>query len=358
MLLAWALLRLKRFEEAEAHYRYIIERHPKGLDAPLNLAESLVAQGKASEAVAILQVQALREPYNPHVLFLLANAYVEVAQFQDALATFRRVVNLDPTDHEALINLAATLNELGHWEDGLAVSRSALKRRKHPLAARNVANALAGLKRWDEAVEACRTTLVLDQGSPEARMDLAMTLIESGCLDEGMEILETMASHTSDPRVLARLSYAQRKAGDAASAAKTAEEALKLRPSSAEAHGAYGWALFELKQWSESARSFRAALTSSPKDVNAMLGLAASLSSLGDHAAALEWFARALAEFPACLDDDAELRDLFRMTFRSSAICRRAVAGSLRSPSSHHRNVWVSSSSRMSLRPGGQLSRR
>lgn len=310
MLLAWALLRLRRFEESEEQYRYIIQSQPMGLYPPLNLAESLVGQGRVTEAVAILQVQALRWPYNPHVLFLLGNAYVEAGQFQDALATFRRVVNLDPTDHEALINLSATLNDLGHWEDALAVSRSALNRRKHPLAARNVANALAGLKRWDEAVEACRTTLALDKGSPEARMDLAMALIESGRLDDGMETLAMMASHTSDPRVLARLSYGQRKAGNFAGAVKTAEDAVRLCPSSAEAHGAYGWALFGLKQWSESAQSFRTALTSSPKDVNAMLGLGASLSSLGDHASALEWFERALTDFPTCLDDDGELRDL------------------------------------------------
>jgi tetratricopeptide (TPR) repeat protein len=316
--LAWALLRLKRFEEAEAHYRYIIKRHPMGLDPPLNLAESLVSQGKITEAVDILQVQALREPHNPHVLFLLANAYVEAGQFQDALATFRRVVNLDPTDPEVLTNLAATLNELGHWDDALAVSRRALQQRKHPVAARNVANALRGLEKWDDAVEAYRTTLELDNDSPEARMDLAVALIEAGRCDEGIHMLETMASDSSDSRVLARLSYGHRRAGNVERAIKAAENFVRLFPRSDEAHEAHALALFAAKRFQESAESFLAVLTISPGSIKAMLGLGAALSSVGAYRSAMEWFDRAAAQAPGCFDDDPELQDLVDRSRRAT----------------------------------------
>jgi predicted Zn-dependent protease len=97
-------LRLKRFAESEAQYRHIIQRQPMGLYPPLNLAESLVAQGKVAEALAILQVQALRSPDNPHVLLLLGNAYVEAGQFQDALA---------------MLGLGASLSSLGDHASAL-----------------------------------------------------------------------------------------------------------------------------------------------------------------------------------------------------------------------------------------------
>jgi Flp pilus assembly protein TadD len=72
-------------------------------------AESLVAQRRPLDALAALAPVLDVAPDAPSVQLLAGRAYLGSAQLRRAEAAFRRVLELDPTDHYAMFALGRTL---------------------------------------------------------------------------------------------------------------------------------------------------------------------------------------------------------------------------------------------------------
>ncbi|WP_156754741.1 tetratricopeptide repeat protein [Actinokineospora pegani] len=72
-------------------------------------AESLVAQRRPLDALSALGPLLDADPDAPSVQLLAGRAYLGSAQFRRAEAAFRRVLELDPTDHYALFALGKAL---------------------------------------------------------------------------------------------------------------------------------------------------------------------------------------------------------------------------------------------------------
>ncbi|MCG8920510.1 tetratricopeptide repeat protein [Actinokineospora sp. PR83] len=72
-------------------------------------AESLVAQRRPLDALAALAPILDADPDAPSVQLLAGRAYLGSAQLRRAEGAFRRVLELDPTDHYALFALGKTL---------------------------------------------------------------------------------------------------------------------------------------------------------------------------------------------------------------------------------------------------------
>jgi len=72
-------------------------------------AESLVAQRRPLDALAALAPILDADPNAPSVQLLAGRAYLGSAQLRRAEGAFRRVLELDPTDHYALFALGKTL---------------------------------------------------------------------------------------------------------------------------------------------------------------------------------------------------------------------------------------------------------
>ncbi|HVK24192.1 MAG TPA: tetratricopeptide repeat protein [Actinokineospora sp.] len=72
-------------------------------------AEALVAQRRPLDALAALAPVLEAEPNTPSVQLLAGRAYLGSAQLRRAEAAFRRVLELDPTDHYAMFALGKTL---------------------------------------------------------------------------------------------------------------------------------------------------------------------------------------------------------------------------------------------------------
>lgn len=76
-------------------------------------AESLVAQRRPLDALAVLGPVLDAEPDKPSVHLLAGRAYLGSAQLRRAEQAFQRVIELDPTDHYARFALGRTLQRLG-----------------------------------------------------------------------------------------------------------------------------------------------------------------------------------------------------------------------------------------------------
>jgi Flp pilus assembly protein TadD len=78
-------------------------------------AESLVAQRRPLDALAVLAPVLDAEPDKPSVQLLAGRAYLGSAQLRRAEQAFLRVIELDPTDHYARFALGRTLQRLGRF---------------------------------------------------------------------------------------------------------------------------------------------------------------------------------------------------------------------------------------------------
>jgi tetratricopeptide (TPR) repeat protein len=69
------------------------------------------------------------ERYYPGARKLLASVYLELGQFEEALAMFRECRRADPKDTEVLYNLGQAATFLQRWDEALAVFQEALRLR-------------------------------------------------------------------------------------------------------------------------------------------------------------------------------------------------------------------------------------
>lgn len=121
------LLALRRFAEAERHYRAALSTLPDRLDIAYGLAVSLMAQGRCQEALPLLESVCARDPR-----FRFGDARLGLARCLDETGEDQRLeVELrellrGSTSAEAQVRLAALLGRSGRGEEAVRLSASLL----------------------------------------------------------------------------------------------------------------------------------------------------------------------------------------------------------------------------------------
>src|SRR5688572_16695949 len=82
-------------------------------------------QGNYLVAEPILNQLILRNTRNPEVFQMLATIYYDKGQFNKAIKTFRRALEIDPTYTDASVGLSIILNDLGRYDEGKQVFEEA-----------------------------------------------------------------------------------------------------------------------------------------------------------------------------------------------------------------------------------------
>ena len=100
-------------DQAVAYYRRALKRGADRAPSVIGLAESLTNQGKAQDALALLQPFVHRHPDNSDALSALANAYQGDNRLMDALTTYERVLDSHPDDREAWRQRVFTIDRMG-----------------------------------------------------------------------------------------------------------------------------------------------------------------------------------------------------------------------------------------------------
>ncbi|OLR90000.1 tetratricopeptide repeat protein [Actinokineospora bangkokensis] len=108
-----------------------MSEQPANPVAAFRHAETLVDQRRPLDALAALAPLLDADPDAPSVLQLAGRAYLGSAQLRRAEAAFRRVLELDPTDHYALFALGKALQRQSrlteaHTQLRMAVAMSPL----------------------------------------------------------------------------------------------------------------------------------------------------------------------------------------------------------------------------------------
>jgi tetratricopeptide (TPR) repeat protein len=98
-----------------------------------NEAKSQFLEGNYRVAEAILNRLILDGTRNPEVYQMLATIFYDKGQFNKAIKTFKRALEIDPAYTDASVGLSIILNDLGRYDEGKRVfeeARAILDRRK------------------------------------------------------------------------------------------------------------------------------------------------------------------------------------------------------------------------------------
>lgn len=285
-----------RFDEAIAVADRILAGRPGDYDASHLKLLAMLHGGRGATALPFAEGLAAAFPDDAPTHNSLGATLQVCGRLPDACAAFQRAVSLQPSFAEGWLNLARASLGAGRPGEAAAAFRKLLD-----LGHRNI-HVLAGLggallQSGDQAaaVEAFGSAVKLDPANRALLADyghvrdhLSAALLSQGRTAEVETITqETRRLGVAGERTLVHQTFARMQRSDYAAAVSSAREAMRLSPSSAEAHGLAGLAALEAGE--------------DPSQALGLLGEARRL----DPAAARWRFLEALA-WPPILDSEAK----------------------------------------------------
>jgi tetratricopeptide (TPR) repeat protein len=241
-LLGAALIQLRRPEAAEEHLRRAVQLAPGTVAAHEGLAEALLQQGKAGEALKSLEIARRIEPGRASVLVKLGQLYTAVGRPDGAIATYRTLVERFPASVDAL---------------------------------RLLADASARARLLQDAESVLRRAVALAPQRPEVWMELANALFQQDKLDDAEQsVREALRRAPREAAMHATLGSILVAAGRHESAVPAFEQALGLDPSNAEALKGLAHALGTTGQTERAVALYRRCIELHPDDGAAYWGLA------------------------------------------------------------------------------------
>ncbi|HET7673933.1 MAG TPA: sulfotransferase [Gammaproteobacteria bacterium] len=193
----------ENYEAAESACRRVVELVPAH-SAAWHMLGVLAYERDDYDGSLSCMEQALRfDPEHPVVYFNYGNALMGLKRFPEAVAAFRRALEIDPTDQRFIHNLALALQKLGS-PNAVEEAETLLQRvvTLNPESAEAQANLgrflrLLESSREDEAAEAFHRALELAPGASAIRADLADMYEQMNLLDKAAAELE--AGFAIDP---------------------------------------------------------------------------------------------------------------------------------------------------------------
>jgi cytochrome c-type biogenesis protein CcmH/NrfG len=94
-------------------------------DEAVSEARNAFISGNYKIAEPILQQMVLQGSRNPEIFQMLATIFYDKGQFNKAIKTFRRALEINPTYTDASVGLSIILNDLGRYDEGKKVFEEA-----------------------------------------------------------------------------------------------------------------------------------------------------------------------------------------------------------------------------------------
>ncbi len=154
-------------------------------DADFEQGKAALRGGAPDEAIAHFKALIARHPRHVEALGLLGDAYVAGRHWPEAIASYRAALALDPAQNGYRYNLATILANLGHHEEAVAEFRLALERAPdHAETHNNLGVSLQALGRYPAAIMHYQKAIALKPGLSDALANLGTVFLETGRLDE------------------------------------------------------------------------------------------------------------------------------------------------------------------------------
>ncbi len=191
-------------------------------------------EGRVDAALDEFKRAAKEDPKNPYFQNGLGLAYAAKREWKDAVAAFRKALELNPYYADAKNALGYALIMSGDREGGKRELLAAFSDAMNPapeISAYNLGRAYLEEKNYTEAVNWLRTCLNRNREYSEAYILLAETLMASDRADAAVAELEAgVKAVPTDPGLQLGLGRAYYKVGRFSDARARLEEAVKLDP--------------------------------------------------------------------------------------------------------------------------------
>lgn len=208
----------------------IVKANPKDPGVYVLLGDHYGFGTDYAQAVANYRKGLQLAPKDPALLHRLALAYSRRGEGQKAVDTARQLVAVRPDSTDAEFFLASLYDEAGDAKSATSLYRKILAREPNHIGSlNNLAMALSAQGRHAEALKLARQARGLAPKSAAVHDTYGWVLLGSGNAPEAVAALQAAAALApDDPSILYHLAVAQARAGDRAGARANLEKATQL----------------------------------------------------------------------------------------------------------------------------------
>ena len=294
--LAWAL---KKPEQGIPLLQHACERYPGDFWTRFVLS-GLLVKSDPEAALRHSDVARALRPKSPVAWSNLGVRLGSLGKLDQASATYRRAIEVDPNYSMAYFNLGTVLERQGRPDEAIAEYRKAIALDpKLAMAHNNLGIALRDQRKLDEAIAEYRQAIAHDPKLAMAHSNMGSAFRDQRKLDEAIaEYRKALALDPGDALVHGALGEVLREQGKLDEAITECLKAVELDPTLSETHGSLGNALYVQGKLGEAIVEFRKAIELDPKSAKAHVGLGFALRNQGKLDEAITEYRKAIALDP------------------------------------------------------------
>jgi tetratricopeptide (TPR) repeat protein len=273
-------VRPARLEAAVRHGIAARALRPRSAATWCNLGNALRAQKKLDEAIACYKKAIDLDPKHAYAHSNFSNALRDQKKLPEAIAVSRKAIELDPNNALLHIILGNAHYDQKKLDEAIACYKKAIDLDPKSFGAHNnLGNALRDQKKLPESIACYRKAIDLDPKSVQPYNNLGLALAEQKKLDEAIACYRQaieLGPKSAPPYInLGNALRAQSKLDEAIVAFR---KGIDLDPKLAAAHNNLGNALHAQQKWPEAVAAYRKAIELDPKFANAYGNLGVALS--------------------------------------------------------------------------------
>jgi tetratricopeptide (TPR) repeat protein len=281
--------------KAESEFKAAIKIQPDSEEAVTSLAYLYNEEGDARKAVEVLN-QVPDKVRSGKLYAALGYTYEQQKEYKNAIASYRKSVELDRDNLDSVRGLAQNLMNDGQYD--AALEQYKLIADADPQDAQSylrISEIYRRMGKFDQALEMLKKAESLVQDSLEVPFNMALVYDAQGRFDDATQLLQQLLDKTSHPDgnyssgeknnrslFLERLGNIYREQGKTQQAVETYRKMMELgQESASRGYQQIIDALRETKQWSQATAVAQDAIQKLPNDRGLKLILAGQLADTG-----------------------------------------------------------------------------
>jgi tetratricopeptide (TPR) repeat protein len=227
----------KQFADAIKSYQQALDKDPTSTDGLQGIMNIYLAQKQPDQAIAAANAQIAKSPKTSGFYDLLGTAlFQNKKDLPGAETAFRKAVDLDKNNSDALLKLGQVQAAEGSVDNALATYQKSIKDNPGEIAFYILAGEMyESQKKWDDAKTMYQKALAIQSDNPLASNNLAYVILQQGGnVDVAMAMAQTARRGMPDsPNAADTLGWAYYQKGIYGSAIDMFQESLRLN----EKHG-------------------------------------------------------------------------------------------------------------------------
>lgn len=258
------------------------------------------AQGRVSEAEALMKGALRRAPSDHECWNSLGALYQRGRQWEPAIACFKKAIAVNAQYAPARTNLVKALLSANRTQDAEAEARAWLKQANSALAHTALASVLRAQQRDEAALEELDRALLAQPQQADARHDRAQVLDKLGRGEDAInEYSALYAGGLRTPALCLHWASALLDLGRAQEAERILVDAIAARPRDLPLQDGLARLRWVMGDDQDFTRDFAAAVASAPENVELRVGCADLLRRSGRRSEAADMIRDGLTLFPA-----------------------------------------------------------